>query len=352
MTIQLAFDGSIFSRQTAGGITALSKNILKFLPREGLHIDLYTLSNHINPGRLELDHIGEYPTITKFQASTFRIKLNDLQYDVFHTPYYALTTDQTRTVVTVHDFIDDYYNMQIKSLPRRLIKWRAIKNADVLVCVSKATRNDLLKFYTPRPTQDIVVILNGVSDIFGSISPLSIHSQPRGLPDNYILYVGSRAHYKNFNSVLFSLDFLKDVYLVCVGGGPFRPSETAHVSPGILSRLVHYILPSDHELNEIYNYASCLVYPSSYEGFGIPVLEAMRTRTPVIISQAPALKEVASSYAITLSKVSAFNIACAYHEACALSTKSLESAYTYSLAFTYKQASHNYYSVYQSLAKR
>ncbi len=126
----------------------------------------------------------------------------------------------------------------------------------------------------------------------------SFHPIPEVEPVDQVLFVGSRSGYKNFRSVVDALSSLHDLRLVCVGGGPLSPDEV---------RLLEKLLPgrynwsgylSSEELNLEYNKSACQVYPSVYEGFGIPVLEAMQAGCPVVAVKSSSMPEVAGDAAL------------------------------------------------------
>jgi mannosyltransferase len=88
------------------------------------------------------------------------------------------------------------------------------------------------------------------------------------------------------------MELLPDFELHCVGGGPLQPSELAGIPDSVIRRVRHVGFVDDETLNELYNQAVCLLYPSSYEGFGIPVVEAMRAGCPVVSVACKAVMEV------------------------------------------------------------
>ena len=108
----------------------------------------------------------------------------------------------------------------------------------------------------------------------------------------FALYVGERGGYKNFRLALSALSMLPGLELHCVGGGPLRPDELRAAGPNVRYRVRHLGFVTDEQLNQAYNDALCLVYPSSHEGFGIPVLEAMRAGCPVVSIDCRAVREV------------------------------------------------------------
>jgi mannosyltransferase len=163
----------------------------------------------------------------------------------------------------------------------------AIKQAQHIICISEATRHDLLEFVPLRSDQQVSVIHNGVSDLFRLLdAKTEVGNRP------YMLFIGQRGGYKNFDLALRALSLLPELELHCVGGGPMRSEELAGIDLATQERVRHLGFVRDEQLNELYNDAFCLLYPSSYEGFGIPVLEAMRAGCPVVSIDCKAVVEV------------------------------------------------------------
>ena len=281
-------DGIIYSIQRGGGISVYFSELIRFLnknPKIELHL------NMLQPiiGRCGIEDILETVSgnIENSRAlERYRSCYLKKKPDVFHSSYYRLPSiKSTPTVVTVHDFIYERYIYGARRLVHTSQKNAAIRAAQAIICVSESTKQDLLKFVGVRPDQSVYVIHNGVADLFKTLDV-----KPTTNP--YILFVGQRSGYKNFNVALSSMTHLPDFELYCVGGGAFSKNEMKGIDINVAKRVHHLGFVTDEELNILYNRAVCLVYPSSYEGFGIPVIEAMRAGCPVVCVNCKAVLEV------------------------------------------------------------
>lgn len=126
----------------------------------------------------------------------------------------------------------------------------------------------------------------------------------RLIKEDYILFVGKRSGYKNFNSFLLAYSytqFKSQVKLVCFGSANLNEEELELIEKLDLLDRVIYITGSDMDLNNLYQYAVFFIYPSIYEGFGLPVLEAMANNCPVICSDSSSLPEVSNNCALSVN---------------------------------------------------
>jgi mannosyltransferase len=205
---------------------------------------------------------------------------------LFHSSYYRRSSrSDIPTVVTVHDFIYERFRSGPAKWVHMWQKHAAIRQAQSLICISESTRDDLMHFVGVRSDQTVHVIPNGVSNTFAPVAVL-----PAARP--FVLFVGERRGYKNFSLMLAGLEHLPDLELHCVGGGPLRDEEFTGYSPNLRARVRHLGFVTDDKLNFAYNQAVCLVYPSRYEGFGIPVVEAMKAGCPVVSVNCKAVIEI------------------------------------------------------------
>ena len=211
--------------------------------------------------------------------------------DVYHPTYFTwlLSGEKSKRVITVHDMnhelLPHLFSPRDPTCERKKF---AVEHADGVICVSENTRKELLDIY-PIDPQKTVVIHHGTTELGEpDTSPL--------LTSPYFLFVGHRGGYKNFSLFVkaFSDCFCakKDVLLVCAGGGSFSAEELQVIQRLRLVGRVRLMLPSDQQLATLYRHAVALVYPSRHEGFGLPLLEAMRYDCPVVAANNSSLPEV------------------------------------------------------------
>lgn len=294
----LTVDGIVYSLQPHGGITVYINELLQRIAAKGVacHTLVYKgASQHVAalPGNPEMRH----PRL----AERFRSCQVAGNSGVFHSSYYRLPDSKMTTVTTVHDFTYERF----VTGPRRWLhsrqKFSAIRGSQAIICVSENTRRDLLHFLPDIAPERVHVVHNGVGDTFFPLAARAENAAERP----YVLFVGARGGYKNFALVIRALARIPDLGLVCVGGGPLTKDESTLVNQHLFGRFQHRSGISEQVLNELYNHAHSLVYPSAYEGFGIPVLEAMRAGCPVVAFNGSSIPEVAGDAALLIDQLTA-----------------------------------------------
>ncbi len=219
--------------------------------------------------------------------------------DVFHETYYSgvdYCPRLAKRIITVHDMIYEKFPEQFPGKDRmRQIRKQAIIRADHVICVSDNTRRDLLNLL-PIPENKTSVIHHGYS--FGK----KTNNKSFPIRKPYLLYIGQRGGYKNFDILLrafaHSSKIRKDFSLICFGGGAFRSVEQKRiVALGLSLQDVIQVHGDDADLAGLYGKAAAFVYPSLYEGFGIPLLEAMALACPIVCSNASSFPEVVGNAA-------------------------------------------------------
>lgn len=215
--------------------------------------------------------------------------------DVVHETYFAATPSAPRrvpTVLTVYDMIHEHFASSYASNdPTRTIKRAAVLRADHVLCISESTRRDLLSFIPEAEGKTSVTLLG--FDSFGAeaVGHGKVTSRP------YLLYVGERRRYKNFAGLLkayaSSARLQASFDIRCFGGGPPADADRGLITElGIAATSIHFEAGEDSALAAFYSGAAAFVYPSLYEGFGIPPLEAMSTSCPVVASNTSSIPEV------------------------------------------------------------
>lgn len=236
-------------------------------------------------------------------ADSFLIQnvCDELDIDVFTSSYYT-TPINTPMVLMVYDMIPELFNFDMS--PRIWMeKGTAIHYAQQYLCISENTRKDLLSLYPEIPPSCVKMAYCGVDRaVFRPLSQQAIDAFRRehGLHRPYFLFVGSRVQhngYKNselFFNALSRVDQAKfDIF--CVGGEKeIEASVRERLPSGVQCKRVEL---SDDELALAYGGALALVYPSLYEGFGMPVIEAMASGCPVITTNRGSLAEAAGEAA-------------------------------------------------------
>jgi len=302
---RIFMDNQIFTIQTFGGISRVFTELyLKF--RNGsaseCEIPIIFSENEYIKGILNTKSI--LPENKSFLKKLFyyainrtysTLKLLKRNFDVFqptyYDPYFLPFLKGKPFVLVVHDMTHELFPGNV-SKQDKTIKWKKelVYKADKIIAISKNTKKDIIKFYDIDESKIEVVY-------WGTSMTVSNEKVDMELPERYILFVGNRNTYKNFDlffkSIVPILKEDKDLNLVCAGSNKFSQKEIDMIQEkGLLERVKHVKFKNDKEQEYIYNNAICFVFPSLYEGFGIPVLEAFACDCPVVLSNTSSLPEV------------------------------------------------------------
>ncbi|NEU07712.1 glycosyltransferase family 4 protein [Flavihumibacter sp. R14] len=313
--MNILYDNIIFDLQRSGGISVYWSELIKLYLRDEENIIFFLErdgggSRNICRQKLNLPCSGilKYKSLLPVALERYLPVDKQLSCDVFHSSYYRYPSHRLHkgvNIVTAHDFI---YERCVRGWRRSLHtrqKYQALARADGIICISESTKSDLLSLYPELGRKPLEVIYNGVSKAFRQlqqdVSPLLRMKYHINFP--YILYVGARtASYKNFDLVIEVLRSNPSYNLVMVGGGDLQRKERRTLNHTLKERYHHLQYISDTDLNMLYNAAHCLLYSSSYEGFGLPLLEAQQAGCPVIAFYNSSMPEVVASPASLISK--------------------------------------------------
>ncbi len=234
--------------------------------------------------------------------------ISKLKPDIVHKTYYydhsRFLKSKTKNVITIHDMTNEifpHYSKNSKNHTRN--KKKAAREADHIFCVSENTKNDLMRIFNVN-SEKITVIYHGVfpnKNLF--LEKKSSFKKP------FLLFVGNRCTYRNFRNLLFvyasNPDLNQYFNLVAFGGGKFTKEEKTLIKELNLSleNVIHKT-GNDNDLFNLYKKASMLVYPSLYEGFGLPPLEAMKYGCPVACSHTSSIPEVVGDAALLFDPLS------------------------------------------------
>ncbi len=305
--MKIVFDNIIFSLQKSGGISVYWYELLKrFLSDTNKDSDGNRLKQDIDTYQLELADNNLFSR-KLHQETSFETKkesslsLKILRYlsfrqkvgatTLFHSSYYRYAPGAIN-VVTVYDFTYEYYRT---GLAKKVHVWQqaiALKKASGIICISEHTKKDLHKFH-PEIKVPIEVIYMGKSEDFLVLDRQYEYAEELQflVSKKFCIFIGDRRNYKNFEYLVKHLP--KNEFLVIIGGGDLAEQEKRLLNKHLGDNFYHFLRPSIKRLNELYNLAFCLIYPSDYEGFGIPVIEAMAAGCPVVCQSVSSLTEVA-----------------------------------------------------------
>jgi glycosyltransferase involved in cell wall biosynthesis len=219
--------------------------------------------------------------------------------DLVHETYYAekpVARPGVPMVITVFDMIHEkfpHYAPRAARIAR--LKRAAIRRADHLICISEHTQRDLIALHGVEPARTSVVTLGF------SLQPGHAPEAARPTAEPYLLFVGPRGYRPSTRCAFAAAPALQRAFLlVCFGDTPFSSGErTLMRELGIAQNRVRHAAGDDGRLAAHYRHAALFVYPSRYEGFGIPPLEAMSFDCPVVCSDAASLPEVVGDAALT-----------------------------------------------------
>lgn len=306
--MRVRFDDQIFTMQRHGGISRTFVELIRAFaesPELGVQPQLgwrWTRNSHALEagfGRQPPLPAGSRGSLLLRWANRM-IKARQPDPDMTHHTYYRAGYMSRRStlpnVVTVYDMIPELFPNLFPGGNPHLRKEKYVRQATVVLCISESTRRDLLSVYGSVDPPTIVTHL-GVSHRFAPGAP-----RPTWCPGRFVLFLGDRGGYKDFRVAIESFASLAqehpDTSLVAVGGGAFSADEDSLISRWRLRDRVVQRNASDEELPGVFAGAKAFLFPSRYEGFGLPTLEAMACGTPTVLANSSSHPEVGGDAAL------------------------------------------------------
>ena len=216
----------------------------------------------------------------------------DLFHPTYYDPYFVKHIKNKPYVLTVHDMIHEKFSSNFNTNNRVAADKKALINgASKIIAISENTKTDIVNILNIDPGK-INVVYHGIN--FNHITA-STYNLPT--PDNYVLYVGERHGYKNFSRFVKSYSEVYKIYpelkLVCTGKAFSDDELILFKTLNIDKSIIHCFVADDSQLSKLYSDAQLFAYPSLYEGFGMPLLEAFACGCPVISSNSSCFPEIA-----------------------------------------------------------
>ncbi|HEV8508380.1 MAG TPA: glycosyltransferase family 1 protein [Chitinophagaceae bacterium] len=279
---------------------------------------------------------GHFPSslfTSVWRSSWVKTDLKKLKIDLYHGLSHeiplGIQNTNIRSVVTIHDLIHERYPEQYNPVDVKIYnkKFRyACQHADKIIAISEQTKNDIVEFYK-TPVEKVRVTYQSCSPSFGELltdAQRKIVCLKYGLPPKFFLYVGSIIERKNLLNICKAVFILRNessAPLVVIGdGGKYKQQVKDFIKQNALEKKVIFLseqpaamssktFQNGEDLPAIYQSATALIYPSFFEGFGIPVLEGLWSRVPVITSNVSSLPEVGGNAVYYVNPQSAEEIA-------------------------------------------
>jgi glycosyltransferase involved in cell wall biosynthesis len=312
--MKIGFDAKrIF--QNATGLGNYSRTLVQNLNRFHGQYDLHLFTPKIKNSEYSAEFQQKYTIHTASSKPstiwrTFRMTkdINQQNIDIYHGLTHELPfgihRSKTKSIVTVHDLIFKVHPNQYQPIDRKIYDWKlkyACRAADKILAISEHTKKDIIKYYNIEADKIEVIYQSCSDDFLVEKSKIELQNVTKkyNLPDEYLLSVGSIIERKNLLTLVKSLPKLQhQLPLVVIGNGKaYKKQVTDFIEANQLEKQVIFLPNATNEdLPAIYQQAKVFVYPSLYEGFGIPIIEAIFSKTPVVTTRESALAEAAGEF--------------------------------------------------------
>ena len=364
--MKILYDHQTFTLQDYGGISRyfyeICREFKSYQDVEARCTVLFSNNEYIHDNET-IPHFRFFPKLSFKGKRTMMLAVNgtksrwlynqqnfDLFHPTYYDPYYLKFKTSKPLIITCLDLIHEkFIPDDLKTLDH---KKKVLLRADKILAISQSTKDDLISHYKiPSNKIDVTHLASSISN--------KDHRQTSEIPNSserFFLYVGKRDLYKNFDFFITAIAPLlkehKDLFVYCAGGGMFSQEELVLFDGLKIRDKIKVRSASDESLIKLYSTAIAFFYPSLYEGFGIPLLEAMNCGCPVAASNTSSLPEVggdAICYFDPLNKSSIFDVASSLLNDYALQQCLREKGYQRAKEFSWKKTAAETYNSYLTL---
>ena len=310
--MKIIYDNQIFFNQDFGGPSRYFVELVKELNKIDYN-SIIISPFHQNTYLKSISSTYKKEITTSFKKNIFLNKVNNfasnhffknIKHDLYHLTYFdkCYQSDKPK-IITVYDLIHEKFSndFNLSHLPKKKI----FENISHFLCISENTKKDLIEYYDIDENK---ISVTHLASFINEDQNIKIK-----IEKPFLLYVGSRKRYKNFRLLLQSFSKLsnlnKNFDIICFGGGEFLKEEFDYmIEMKIDPKKIKNIQGKDEILVSLYKQSVALIYTSSYEGFGLPIIEAMSCGCPVISSNSSCLPEVYGDAALPFENNSLENL--------------------------------------------
>lgn len=308
--MRVFYDGEIFTTPGYGGVNLVFEQLAVGLSADpSVDVCVFRFPDELDSNLMFRDALYALPklggVLRRVDEKLLKHRVRRIDPDIYHPSVYRIPESvDIPTVITIHDMIPELFPEVLDADRMVAEKRRALLRADHVVTVSENTKSDLVEIADIDPER-VSVVYPAPNPRFREPPPVD-RTVLDGLPDRFLLYVGRRDVYKNFSTLLEAYaewDASDDIGLVCAGGSASLSDEEERVvvDAGIESQVFLLGNVTTDQLHVLYDAALTFVYPSQYEGFGIPPLEAMACGTPVVAADRASIPEVVGDGALLVN---------------------------------------------------
>jgi glycosyltransferase involved in cell wall biosynthesis len=320
--------------QTFGGISRYFFELINNAQNSGFQAELSLVSSSNEylqesknvkiPIHLPIQYHARFYRLTnkinrKYSQAKIKLGNFDILHPTFYEEYFIGKTKKPY-VITVYDLINERYPQYFSNNQEFINrKKKLMENASRIIAISENTKKDIVEYFNIKESKiDVTYLAESLSIVTAT--------KVENLPLKYLLFIGKRGGYKNFETMYQGIKEIlakyPELFLVCAGGGDFSTLENEQFVADKIGHKIKYIsFSKNEELKYLYEKAVCFIFPSLYEGFGIPVLESFASGCLICTSFSSSLKEIGGDSVLYFDPHSPLEIEKAIEQALSLDKK-------------------------------